>query len=112
MPATSVDNESRALAADVALVAYTGDDEVRQGEEKRSTLTDLLTDLRHWARLNGVDFDTANNSAEIHFNVEVEEPEPEECEFCGTSEGPLEKVKVADDDGIRSTVVCRGCLEA
>lgn len=39
-----------------------------QSEEEQ--LVDLFTDLRHWARMNDVDFTTALRHSNAHFNDE------------------------------------------
>lgn len=46
--------------------------------EQASLLTDILTDLRHWARCEEVDFEKCLTTSEVNFNVELEEEEEEE----------------------------------
>ena len=41
--------------------------------EQAELLTDLLTDLRHWARAEEVDFQRCSDMAETHFNCELDE---------------------------------------
>lgn len=42
------------------------------GADPDAALTDLLADLRHWARREGIDYDAADSSAADHFAAEVE----------------------------------------
>ena len=73
-------NEQRAGCGEAAVTAYakakSGNqtDEFDFGsEEPQERLIDLLTDLRHWARQEQLDFDAAARMAESHFNCEVDE---------------------------------------
>jgi len=42
-------------------------------EEESTILTDMLTDLRHWADYNGQDFADSLRASENHWQVEVNE---------------------------------------
>ena len=75
-------NLERARDADKALVAYVRVKECmkiecledsRSGQDLREWLTDLLSDLRHWARINDVDFDKSADLSRAHFNAEFDE---------------------------------------
>ena len=73
-------NADRAHAAELALVAFAGYMESRKLEELADSrqsnnewLTDILTDLRHWARVEGLDFDNAVQLSEGHFQCELDE---------------------------------------
>jgi len=73
-------NADRAHAAELALVAFAGYMESRKLEELANSrqsngewLTDILTDLRHWARVAGVDFDDATRLSGDHFQCELDE---------------------------------------
>lgn len=41
--------------------------------DPQTELSDLLSDLRHWAAENEVDFDKASITAEVNFNCEQDE---------------------------------------
>jgi len=41
-------------------------------DDNRSNLVDLLTDLRHWAHAQHIDFEAALQLAAIHFEAEQE----------------------------------------
>ncbi len=78
-------NCDRASDAEAALVAFACVKEARKIEqlddsyqERREWLTDLLTDLRHWAREHGLDFSDVAQLSEIHFESEVDEERLEE----------------------------------
>lgn len=43
------------------------------GTDEETALTDLLTDLRHWAYGSDQDFDEARDRSERHFDAEIEE---------------------------------------
>jgi len=73
-------NADRARDAERALVTYAGLKEMRKLEELEDSrqensewLVDLLSDLRHWARDKGLDFDDAVRLSESHFQCEVDE---------------------------------------
>jgi len=87
-------NGDRAEKADDALKPYLEPEEVANRilsddpGSWRDALIDLLSDLRHFARRENIDFDKAAEMAEIHFNTEVdEELEDDEadspCPTCG-----------------------------
>ena len=42
-------------------------------DERQIALTDLLTDLRHWASQGGCDFDRSVELSLTHFNCELDE---------------------------------------
>lgn len=80
------DNEDRADFANDAVGAYvertrpadpypvelgTLDEDDR--EALASALGDLLCDLRHWADVTGIDFDTADENGRGHYEIELEE---------------------------------------
>jgi len=73
-------NTDRAHTAEAALIAYASRSESRKLEELADSrqsngewLVDLLTDLRHWARAEGLDFDNAVQLSEGHFQCELDE---------------------------------------
>ncbi len=75
-------NLDRARDANKALVAYACVKEARQlefledarsGLDLQEWLTDLLSDLRHWARCEEVDFDKSVDLSRKHFNDEFDE---------------------------------------
>ncbi len=73
-------NHQRAACAEVAVKAYAAAKEPTStdycdfsSEPAQDRLADLLTDLRHWARKNGLDFDGADRVGETHFTAEVDE---------------------------------------
>ena len=73
-------NADRARDAERALVTYASAQEMRKLEalddsyqENDEWLVDFLTDLRHWARDKGLDFDDAARLSESHFQCEVDE---------------------------------------
>ena len=84
------DNDHRRQSAEAALQAYW---EITSGSdvpgvdgtpsEQASLLTDILTDLRHWARCEDVDFEKCCITSEVSFNVELDE----EHEDDGDDEG-------------------------
>lgn len=41
--------------------------------DQDAALTDLLTDVMHWAKSTGHDFDAALKSAEMHFSRETDD---------------------------------------
>lgn len=67
------DNQARAFAGSLAFEAYqrakglVGNPSPQSPEE---TLTDLLSDLRHFADAADIDFDTANRVAQDHYEFE------------------------------------------
>ena len=80
-------NLERARDADKALVAYVCVKESmkiecledsRSGQDLQEWLTDLLSDLRHWARVNDVDYDKSVDLSRTHFNAELDEEYDEE----------------------------------
>jgi hypothetical protein len=75
-------NLERARDADAALVAFVCAKEnmkiecledSRSGQDLQEWLTDLLSDLRHWARVNDVDYDKSVDLSRTHFNAELDE---------------------------------------
>ena len=73
-------NSDRSHSAERALIAYASHSESRKLEELEDSrqandewLLDLLTDLRHWAKDKGLNFDAAVETSEMHFNHEVDE---------------------------------------
>jgi hypothetical protein len=67
------DNQARAAAASQAVEAYQNAKQGTLGWLPRSAeeiLTDLLSDLRHFADATGIDFDTANRIAQDHYEFE------------------------------------------
>ena len=69
-------NRQRALIAGQTLVDYAKRSKNDENDES-SALIDLLTDLRHYCKANGIDFKKANQVAEGHFSAEsFEHPEP------------------------------------
>jgi hypothetical protein len=62
-------NAARVVRADGALADYLGDED--SGETKRDALTDLLTDLRHWAAYEKEDFARSLALSQDHFREEV-----------------------------------------
>jgi hypothetical protein len=70
-------NQRMADEAEDVLVAYaSGKGESEELPEYQ--LSDLLADLRHYARLNNLDWETIDERARMHFNAEVSgEQEPE-----------------------------------
>jgi len=73
-------NRQRAMCAEAAVTAYAAAKEPTatdyfdfSSEPPQDRLTDMLTDLRHWARQNGLDFDEASRVSSMHFEAEVEE---------------------------------------
>ena len=79
-------NADRANDAEQAMIAYrrvkeprTTDWTDRLTQDMQDWLTDILADLRHWARANNLDFAQSVESSANHFESEVgEELEPEE----------------------------------
>jgi len=67
------DNHARAVAGSLAFEAYqhakglAGD---ASSQSPQETLIDLLSDLRHFAEMAGIDFDTANRVAQDHYEFE------------------------------------------
>jgi hypothetical protein len=73
-------NAGRAADAEVALDAFVRTQEPRArdldsaiSQSPQEFLVDLLTDLRHWASQNSVDFDGADRLAAGHFQCELNE---------------------------------------
>lgn len=79
-------NAERANDAEQAMIAYrrvkeprTSDWMDRYTQDMQDWLTDILADLRHWARANALNFDESAESSANHFAAEVgEELELEE----------------------------------
>ncbi len=46
---------------------------VNASDDDSERLTDLLADLRHWAAATGVDFDSADSTALMHFEHESDD---------------------------------------
>ena len=73
-------NVERAMSAEAAVKAYAAEKEGNttdyfdfSSEGAQERLADLLADLRHWARLNHLDFGDADRVAGNHFAAEVGE---------------------------------------
>ncbi|MDX1967103.1 MAG: hypothetical protein SFV23_08035 [Planctomycetaceae bacterium] len=67
------DNQARAAAGSLALEAYQhakGLTESPSLQSPQETLTDLLSDLRHFADAVGIDFDAADRMAQDHYEFE------------------------------------------
>lgn len=76
-------NDDRAEWAELAIDTFakaTGMRSERNDEDDETILGDLLTDLRHWAAANGVDFDAICAGSAHTFAEEVEEYDAEEVE--------------------------------
>ena len=80
-------NTDRASAAEAALVAYASHMESRKLEELADSrqsseewIIDLLSDLRHWARGENLNFDDAVRISENHFQCELDEEADEEVD--------------------------------
>lgn len=67
-------NEDRSEWAEAALYAFEVETGM-QGEEKQTVLTDLLTDLLHWAKRHNVSFERTLADAREHFAYECENPD-------------------------------------
>lgn len=72
-------NRDRADFARRAMEAYTA---AKGGDEPQSELVDLLSDLRHYAAEEGLDFESALGTSEMHFEEEKESGDVEDCEHC------------------------------
>jgi hypothetical protein len=75
-------NSDRAHAAEAVLIAYASSMESRRLEALEDSrqsndewLIDLLTDLRHWARGAGLDFDEYVRLSADHCQCEVDDEE-------------------------------------
>ena len=70
---TDITNEQRAVWAAHAVQQYAigkeGGEELYDDPE--TVLTDLLTDLRHYADRENIDLKTCLNRAEMHYDAEV-----------------------------------------
>ncbi len=67
------DNQARAAAGAQAVEAYQNAKQGTPGglpQSAEEILTDLLSDLRHFADATGIDFDTADRIAQDHYEVE------------------------------------------
>ena len=71
-------NRQRAACAEAAVKAYAVVKEPTStdyfdfsSEPPQDRLADLLTDLRHWARQNELDFDGADRVGAMHFTAAV-----------------------------------------
>lgn len=67
---TSLQIRIRRCRAQAAIDAYCQCAECMLGPDE--ALIDLLTDLHHWCRGNGQDFDYALDHARFHFEMEVQ----------------------------------------
>ena len=65
-PQTSLENNARALRAQIILTGYSGKD-----ADIEDSIKDALTDMRHLAALHGFDFDAIIESSLNHFTAEV-----------------------------------------
>ncbi len=73
-------NRQRAMCAEAAVKAYAAVKEPSttdffdfSSEPPQDRLTDLLSDLRHWARQNDMDFGEADRLGGMHFEAEIDE---------------------------------------
>lgn len=64
---TSPINLRRARSAETTIVELC----VSTGSTMDDAVTDLLTDLMHWAKLTGRDFERSLDAARMHFSEEV-----------------------------------------
>ena len=67
------ENQARAAAGSQAVEAYQKAKQKTKGwlpQSAEEILTDLLSDLRHFADATGIDFDTADRIALDHYEVE------------------------------------------
>jgi hypothetical protein len=62
------DNAARAASIDKALEAAFPGVQAHASDEER--LTDLLTNLRHWAQAKDIDFEKASQTSNVHFDLE------------------------------------------
>jgi len=74
-------NRERAACGEAAMRAYSA---VKGGHatdtDMLTDLEDLLADLRHWARAEGMDFEHSDALARLHFECETDEAEdPDEA---------------------------------
>ena len=98
-------HEQSAAYAEQAIAGYLtatgphGDDE--------ETLTDLLVDLRHWAKAQKIDFAAAVETSDLHWSMETpdseDDDETSEREWTVPDEAPTYKVVrfYRDDQGRR-----------
>jgi len=63
------ENDRRVNRATIAIHAYYSQDP--SGDDRRTVLVDLLSDLHHYARAHGINFDDALTSATSHYLVEA-----------------------------------------
>ena len=73
MTTSRIINQDRAEAASMALTTYMeakGLDREPCPQSVHETMTDLLTDLRHFSAAAGVDFSVAFRMSEYHFEEE------------------------------------------
>lgn len=67
------ENQARAAAGSQAVEAYQNAKRGTEGgltQSAEEVLTDLLSDLRHFADATGIDFDAADRLARDHYEVE------------------------------------------
>lgn len=67
------DNDRRAERARLALEAHADDNDLPLDFEPEDRLSDLLTDLRHWAHEDRIDFNLAIRRSQENFNQEHQE---------------------------------------
>jgi len=67
MPRT---NQQRIIHAAIALDRYDALSDSAESRCDDELLIDLFTDLRHWAKAEGVDLDRAIRISEMHFDSE------------------------------------------
>ena len=73
MTTTRIMNMDRSEAVSMALTTYMqakGLDRVPCSQSADETMTDLLTDLRHFSATSGVDFNAAVRISEYHYDEE------------------------------------------
>jgi hypothetical protein len=66
-----MDNEQRANRGFQLVQRYDGLHGVETGAPHEQHLTDILSDLRHWAKEMAIDFDRANAMAQDHYRAET-----------------------------------------
>lgn len=93
MPGFDTTNGDRAGAAEQALLAFAQERGlIRAGEAMETALGDLLGDLRHLARMSGVDFEKLVSRSEMNADAEASgEDGDEEGEFSPSSLWPAVK---------------------
>jgi len=84
-------NAERAQRAEMALAAYQGRD---AGDTLADNIVDLIVDLLHLARQNGIEPDYIIHMAQMHFDAEVEEEAGQRApDFLSSLRTAAEEVK-------------------